>query len=213
MFRTYSARSFYVKTVSSLFRHHILQSYCLTQRKTVNTNVFDDSPVKSRIRQNYQEVSEAGVNNQISKELHASYVYAAMAFHFDRDDVALPKVSDFFFKSGNEELQHAYKLMKFQNMRGGTVQFKAIEAPAKSHWPSLLEAMQDALELEKALNHDLLELHHIASAHKDAQMCDFLESEYLHEQVEAIKKLSDHVTNLKRVGSGLGEYVFNGEFK
>lgn len=44
-------------------------------------------------------------------------------------------------------------------------------------------------------------------------MTDFLESEYLHEQVKAIKKLSDHVTNLKRVGSGLGEYVFNEEFK
>lgn len=44
-------------------------------------------------------------------------------------------------------------------------------------------------------------------------MTDFLEGEYLQEQVEAIKKLGDHVTNLKRVGNGLGEYVFDKEFK
>lgn len=44
-------------------------------------------------------------------------------------------------------------------------------------------------------------------------MCDFLESEYLTEQVEAIKKLGDHVTNLKRVGSGLGEYMFDKNFE
>jgi len=38
---------------------------------------------------------------------------------------------------------------------------------------------------------------------------DFLEEEYLKEQVDAIKEISDHVTNLKRVGSGLGEYMFD----
>lgn len=42
-------------------------------------------------------------------------------------------------------------------------------------------------------------------------MCDFLESEYLKEQVEAIKEISDHITNLKRVGSGLGEYIYDKE--
>lgn len=42
-------------------------------------------------------------------------------------------------------------------------------------------------------------------------MCDWLETHYLTEQVEAIKLLGDHVTNLKRVGPGLGEYMFNNE--
>jgi ferritin heavy chain len=40
-------------------------------------------------------------------------------------------------------------------------------------------------------------------------MCDFLESEYLFEQVNAIKEISDHVTNLHRVGEGLGVYMFD----
>ena len=40
-------------------------------------------------------------------------------------------------------------------------------------------------------------------------MTDFIEGQYLQEQVEAIKKIADHITNLKRVGSGLGEYMFD----
>ncbi len=43
------------------------------------------------------------------------------------------------------------------------------------------------------------------------QMCDFLESEYLEEQVKAIKEISDHITNLKRVGAGMGEYLYDKE--
>lgn len=42
-------------------------------------------------------------------------------------------------------------------------------------------------------------------------MMDFIEGEYLKEQVDGIKQISDHVTNLKRVGSGLGEYMFDKE--
>ncbi|KAG8190528.1 hypothetical protein JTE90_004103 [Oedothorax gibbosus] len=163
------------------------------------------SSSKSQIRQNYHDESEGGVNKQINMELYASYVYAAMAFHFERDDVALPHISEFFKESSDEEREHAFKLMKFQNKRGGTVLLKAIQAPAKTKWTSPLEAMQDALELEKTVNQSLLDLHKIAASHDDAQMTDFLESEYLQEQVEAIKKLGDYVTNLKRVGSGLGE--------
>ena len=43
----------------------------------------------------------------------------------------------------------------------------------------------------------------------DAQFTDFLEGNFLNEQVESIKQISDHVTNLCRVGAGLGEYLFD----
>lgn len=55
----------------------------------------------------------------------------------------------------------------------------------------------------------LLEIHTIAACHNDANFCDFLETEYLQEQVDAIKEISDHVTNLKRVGEGLGVFMFD----
>lgn len=42
-------------------------------------------------------------------------------------------------------------------------------------------------------------------------MCDWLEDHFLTEQVESIKQLSEYVTSLKRVGPGLGEYMFDKE--
>lgn len=44
-----------------------------------------------------------------------------------------------------------------------------------------------------------------------SQMTDFLEGEFLGEQVESIKQLSDYATMLRRVGPGLGEYQFDKE--
>lgn len=44
------------------------------------------------------------------------------------------------------------------------------------------------------------------------QLSDFLENEFLEEQVKAIKLLGDHCTNLKRLGlpqNGMGEYLFD----
>lgn len=42
-------------------------------------------------------------------------------------------------------------------------------------------------------------------------MADFLESNFLQEQIETIKEMGDHITNLKRVGAGHGEYHFDKE--
>jgi len=165
----------------------------------------------AQVRQNYHEESEAKVNRQINLELYASYTYLAMAFHFDRDDVALGNIHKFFLKASDEEKEHAQKLMKFQNQRGGRIMLQDIKVPEKNEWSCAAEAMSDALELEKHVNQSLLEMHKVASKHEDAQMTDFLEANYLTEQVEAIKELGGFVTNLKRVGTGLGEYMFDKE--
>jgi len=165
----------------------------------------------AQVRQNYHEESEAGVNRQINLELYASYTYMAMAYHFDRDDVALGNIHKYFVKASDEERDHAQKLMKFQNQRGGRIVLQDVKCPRKCAWSSAAEAMQDALDLEKHVNQSLLDLHKVASKHEDAQMTDFLEANYLTEQVEAIKELGGYVTNLKRVGPGLGEYMFDKE--
>lgn len=165
----------------------------------------------TRPRQNYHEESEAGVNKQINLELYASYVYQSMAFYFDRDDVALKGFAKFFGKNSEEEREHAEKLMKFQNQRGGRIKLQNIQKPDRDEWGSGLEAMEAALALEKSVNQSLLDLHKVAGNHDDAQMSDFIEANYLTEQVEAIKELSEYVTNLKRVGTGLGEYIFDKE--
>jgi ferritin heavy chain len=163
----------------------------------------------SQIRQNYHEESEAGINKQINMELYASYVYMSMAAYYDRDDVALPGFSHFFKECSHEEREHAEKLSKYQNKRGGRVVLNPIDKPPKDNWGTGLEGLQAALELEKSVNQALLDLHKIANGHTDPQMCDFLEREFLEEQVESIKKLGDYITSSKRAGPGLGEWHFD----
>ena len=65
------------------------------------------------------------------------------------------------------------------------------QPPEKSDWGTGLEAMQSALELEKHVNQALLDLHKIADSHGDAQMCDFIEANYLTEQVSNLEKFND----------------------
>jgi len=165
----------------------------------------------SQVRQNYHSESEAGINRQINMELYASYTYQSMAFYFDRDDVSLPGFAKFFRKSSEEEREHAEKFMAYQNKRGGRIVLQDIKKPNRDEWGTALEAMKVTLELEKSVNQSLLDLHKVASNHDDAQMCDFLETEYLEEQVKAIKEIGDHITQLKRVGTGVGEYLYDKE--
>lgn len=163
----------------------------------------------SLIRQNFHEESEAAINKQINMELHASYVYLAMAYQFDRHDVALKGFFEFFKKNSDEEREHAEKFMKYMNQRGGTITLTPIQPPAKHDYKTGQEAMQAALNLERQVNESLLKLHALASSRTDPHLTDFLEEEFLDEQVKSIEKIGKHIVNLQRVGTGLGEYQFD----
>ncbi|XP_044134133.1 ferritin light chain, oocyte isoform-like [Bufo gargarizans] len=168
--------------------------------------------MSSQIRQNYHQDSEAGVNRIVNLELQASYMYLSLGFYFDRDDVALAKFSKFFREQSEEKREQAEKFMKFQNKRGGRVVLQDIKKPEADEWGNGTSSMEYALKLEKGVNLALMELHKIATDHADPHMCDFLEREYLDEEVKLIKKLGDHITNLKRVKAaevGMGEYLFD----
>lgn len=154
------------------------------------------------------------------------------AYYFDRDDVALPGMHWYFKHASDEEREHAMKLLKYLNKRGGRIILQDIKNPDAPGEMTAVEAMTKALELEKEVNEEsnhkqanrtyfncfihiqsLLDVHSIAASHNDANMCDFLETEFLQEQVEAIKEIADHVTNLQRVGEGLGVYIFDQKLK
>nr|AGT28487.1 ferritin [Pseudodiaptomus annandalei] len=167
----------------------------------------------SRIRQNYHEDCEALINKQINMELYASYVYLSMSSYFAREEVALHGFSKFFRKSSDEEREHATKFMEFQNRRGGKVVFQDIAKPTTTEWGSPLQAVEAALELEKTVNQSLLDMHKVVGDRGDAHTCDFLESEFLGEQVEAAKELSDLITKMKRAGTGLGEHIIDKELE
>ncbi|KAL1122616.1 hypothetical protein AAG570_002943 [Ranatra chinensis] len=165
----------------------------------------------SQVRQNFHADCENGINKQINMELYASYVYLSMAYHFDRDDMALPGLTHYLKEASKEEREHAMKLMTYLNKRGGRVILEDVKAPPKNDWGLAEDAVAAALQLEKDVNMSLLSLHSIASSHNDANLCDFLENEYLQEQVDSIKSLGDLLTNVRRVGEGLGIFVLDKE--
>uniref|UniRef100_A0A8C0XB72 Ferritin n=1 Tax=Castor canadensis TaxID=51338 RepID=A0A8C0XB72_CASCN len=142
----------------------------------------------SQIRQNYSTEVEAGVNRLVNLHLRASYTYLSLGYYFDRDDVAL---------AGNQ--------------RGGRAIFQDVQKPSQDEWGKTLDAMEAALTLEKSLNQAILDLHALGSARTDPHLCDFLENHFLDEEVKLIKKMGDHLTNLRRLAgpqAGLGEYLF-----
>ena len=98
-----------------------------------------------------------------------------------------------------------------QNSRGGCIVLQDVGKPAKDEWGSPLEAIEAALDLEKEVNQSILDMHGVASARADPHLCDFLETHFVTEQVEAIKELADWATKLRGVGSGLGEHIIDGE--
>ena len=73
--------------------------------------------------------------------------------------------------------------MKYQNQRGGRILLQPVMKPAQDQWEAPLPAVRAALQLEKSVNQALLDLHTVAGSHGDDQICDFLETEFLTEQV------------------------------
>ncbi|XP_074814486.1 ferritin heavy chain-like [Natator depressus] len=135
-----------------------------------SSSAMSSSP--SQVRQNYNQNCEAAVNRQINLELYASYVYLSVSFYFGQDDVALKNFAKYFLHQSHEEREHAEKLMKLQNQRGGRIFLQDIKKPDRDDWENGLTAVECALHLEKNVNQSLLDLHKLATDKNDPHLCD-----------------------------------------
>jgi ferritin len=52
---------------------------------------------------------------------HNMFMFHFQSYYFDRDDVALKNFAKYFLHQSHEEREHAEKLMKLQNQRGGRI--------------------------------------------------------------------------------------------
>ncbi len=132
------------------------------------------------------------------------------------DDVALKGFAAYFAHESLEERAHAQKLMDFQTTRGGRVRLQSILAPEMEFGGAVagakgdaLYAMELALSLEKLNFHKLRSLHGVADAAGDANMADFVEGDLLADQAASVQTVSEYVTQLRRVGAGLGVFEFD----
>nr|BAH59028.1 ferritin [Tulipa gesneriana] len=185
-------------------------------KQDVALAVVPTAPDVSLARHRFSDACEAAINEQINVEYNVSYVYHALYAYFDRDNVALKGLAKFFKESSEEERGHAEKFMDYQNKRGGRVKLQSILMPPSefdnAEKGDALHAMELALSLEKLTNEKLIALRNVAESSKDPNLVDFVESEFLGEQVESIKKISEYVAQLRRVGKGHGVWHFDQKF-
>ena len=168
---------------------------------------------------NWNPFCEKIVNDQINIEFWASYQYHLMWSYFDRSEVGLKKIAEFFKKSSDEEREHAHKLMKYQNMRGGKVVLNNIKNISLDYLNTenagndVIASFKKALDMEQIVYKHLLQVHKAADDGKDPQFTDFIEGEYLGEQVEALNEISKYISQLQRIGEdGHGIWNFDQEF-
>ena len=149
---------------------------------------------------NWKQECEDFVNKQIAMEYWASLQYHAI--------------------SSLEEREHADKLVDYQNKRGGNVViYQVTNINNKFYNPesdksNILQAFELALEMEQKVYESLLKLHKLGETHNDPALTDFIEGEYLTEQIDAINELSVFISQLKIIGnSDTGLWLFNKEFE
>ncbi|KAI3854161.1 hypothetical protein MKW92_029403 [Papaver armeniacum] len=169
---------------------------------------------QSLARHKFSNACEAAINDQINWEYNLSYVYHGVYAYFDRDYVALKGFAKFFKEAIAEKRERADQLIAYQNKRGGRVKFDMMLTPEtefdRYEKGEALYSMELALSLEKSTNMKLLQLHNVADENNDVQMAEFIESTFLTEQVDAIKKISEFITQLRRIRcKGYGVWHFD----
>lgn len=168
----------------------------------------DISPLVS-IRQNFSDQSEQLLNQLINNLFFGSYTCSSMAYYFDREEIGLYGMADFFRWCAREGYQSSRLLMDYIVVRGGQVQFDTIKKPERDEWATPIEALQYLLDFKKVFNQQVVKAHTAACEQVDPHLTDFLETVILRPLIEFIRKVGVLLANLERAGPKLGEYQFN----
>ena len=141
------------------------------------------------------------INNQISLELNASHIYTALYSFVSNDKQSYPGFAKFFKKSSQEEMEHAYKFIVYQNSRGGDVRINNLQAPqftvVNDGTSILFQMINFILNLE---NQVFQSLKNIKDNCNDSALETFLDP-FLEEQVNAQFELATLLRRIERVGN------------
>lgn len=140
------------------------------------------------------------LTKQINNELFASYLYLSMSAWFEGQN--WPGFAHWMRLQAKEELDHAMKIFDYLNDRGVAVILDGIAAP-KTTWDSPLEAFKDALDHEKQVTKNFLDLTDLAVSLKDHASQIFLQW-FITEQVEEEKSTGDVVAMLEKIRGSVG---------
>lgn len=169
--------------------------------------------VENEARYNYHEDIEAAINKQITSEFSAAYSYLSISCQFGRTSVGLLGTQKFFESMYKEEVNHAMKLIKYQQTRGGHVQLTAVPVNECTDC-SILKSLTLALTMEKAVSDILFELLNLSRQHHDIPTEDFIITEFMKEQLQCIRNLGNLIATATRMNeTGVDQLLLDKEMQ
>ena len=141
----------------------------------------------------------AALNEQVGREFAASQQYVAIAVWFDAQ--TLPQLAGHFYRQAVEERNHAMIIVQYLLDANDDVVVPAVDAP-QTTFAGAAAAVQLALDQERAVTADIVELVRIARGEDDLVGEQFLHW-FLQEQREEVASMSALVAVLERAGENL----------
>jgi ferritin len=138
----------------------------------------------------------AAFNEEIGLELFSSHQYMVMAAWFD--ELALKKLSELFFKQGEEERTHAMKFIKYVMDAGGKVEIPTVDAP-QSTYATVEEAIRASYDWEMEVTRRINALMALAIDQKDYIAQDFLRW-FVTEQLEEVSSMDRLLKVVRQAG-------------
>lgn len=177
--------------------------------------------VKTYSRQNFNPSLEKVIQQHITAELQASIIYMDMYAFFKQETVAFDNIAGYFLEASTEERKHALMFVDYLIERGGQNVLETIPFNNKSfvykkpqnRTKTIYLAFKYTLDLEKSVNARILNMHKLASKLNDPHFQNFLETNFIDEQVETQNKLADLMSQAQRSIGSFEQEVFNKEFE
>lgn len=144
------------------------------------------------------------INEQIGKELYASYLYFSMSC--DCMARSLIGFGSWLRAQAAEELEHAKKFIEHLESRGAKVELSAVAKPP-SEFESVQAIFTAALEHERGVTRSINDIYRVAKDDNDFAAQAFLDW-FVTEQIEEEANASLIVDKLKMIGGSAGSLLY-----
>lgn len=139
---------------------------------------------------------EAKLNEQVTLEYEAAWIYNAMRIYLD--DLGTPGATQWMTAQAREELGHAQDFINIILDHQGSVKLGSLEAP-RSDYDGFLSVWEAGLEHEKSITKSITEALEIAIEDKNYAAENFLRT-YVDEQLEEESNFIGVIDLIKMAG-------------
>ncbi len=147
------------------------------------------------------------LNEQFKWEFYSAYLYLSMSSYLE--SINLSGFANWMYVQFQEEQEHAMRIFRYVNERGGRALLSPIEGPP-TDWKSSLDAFEVTCEHEAHVTRLIDDLMDLAIEEKDHATTKFLQW-FVEEQVEEEANCGSITQKMKLAGDGGGLFMIDQE--